>query len=90
VKATVDKEAMDKRATVMEAVDKEVVIKRSATEAATEEVAVGAIGDSPAPGQAPPFAAGAKRLHPAGQTTIHVCLEASVCPMFLYSAFFTS
>jgi hypothetical protein len=69
VKAGVDKEVTDKRATeeavVKEAADKVVTDKR----AAMKEVAVEAARDSSAPGQVPSSAVGAKRATtPSGST----------------------
>jgi hypothetical protein len=73
MKATTDKEAVDKRATeeatVKVAVDKEVVDKRAMEEAAMKEAAVGATGDSSAPSLAPSSVAGSKRAAvPSGST----------------------
>jgi hypothetical protein len=63
--ATTDKEATDKRV-VEEAAekvtaDKEAANKRTADEAIVKGAAVGAVGDSPASGQAPSLVVGTKR-----------------------------
>jgi hypothetical protein len=56
---------------VKEVAYKEAVVKRFTKEVAMEEAAVGAAGDSPAPGQAPPSAVGAKRATaPSGSTPL--------------------
>jgi hypothetical protein len=64
-KVVVDKEAANKRAaeeaTVNVVADREAADKRAAEEAATKEAAVGATGDSSAPGQVPSSAESAKR-----------------------------
>jgi hypothetical protein len=63
VKAVGDKEAANKRITVK--ADKEAADKRTAEEAARKEVAVGAVGDSSAPGQVPSLAAPSDSTPPA-------------------------
>jgi hypothetical protein len=69
VKAVGDKKAANKRITVKVKADKEATDKRTAEEAVRKEVAVGAVGDSSAPGQAPSLAAGARRVAaPSGST----------------------
>jgi hypothetical protein len=78
--------------------DKEDADKRAAEEVVIKEAAVGIAGGSSASRQVPSIAVGARRAAmPSGSTPLAKRpnrrgggLKTSVCPNFLYSAFFTS